>query len=1007
MPAVTHGLRIVASDSNKLGDTLTLLTRDLFHTLGYEDCRFNVHKPGRELDVEARHCYENRRMFAECKATSEPIGGSDINKFVGALDVERRRHAPTPLHGYFVSLSGFRESAVEQEKDAGGDRVTLITGHDIVRRLTDGNVVVRPEVAIENATRCAATVSADLRVMDVELLGHADGWAWSVRFGVEDEPTHVCLVHADGRVLSEAAAAALLGSLPGLRVLHGKPRIGPSDPEPDLDYYKDYLLNEYGAITLEGMPADHEVGSRSFRLESLYVPLLLQPDDVHVGTLLHDQSRIAVLGPPGAGKTTILKRLAIAYADPARKPDLDDALPDDDWLPVFIRCRHVAGGSGHNPITEIIGDLMVRAERPEKRQEFVEAVSRKLRDGQVLLLVDGLDEISDTSERVAFVSQLRTFLARYPSIKVVVTSREVGFRAVAGAVAAICDPHRVAELSGEGVRQLVQAWHREVLGERADVERDAAELADSILMSDRVMRLAVNPLLLTTLLLVKRWVGQLPRKRTVLYQKAVEVLLMTWNVEGHQPIDQDEALPQLAYAAFCMMEARRTQVSANELTLLFREARAAMQEIFAYTRTSVSDFIQRVEERSSLLVLSGHEVIDGSLQPLYEFKHLTFQEYLTALAITQGWVPEDRRDDSPAAMLHAHLGNESWREVVSLTGVMSGRRAAGLIELLTKRLRDPKWKNMAGLLEENLVDCLHDEVAIPPELARTALETIIERRAEPSAAISPLRRLLNTRFADLVHETLSDAILNNKKPLGNYCLAFSDVVTAGLPTKAASAEEVSDQVLASIESGGLLEQCSGAGRLVNAAYVVDARENTHEFTGMEGLGLTWSHLASPAQAAAERFVAGLPEAASLIFAWALVWCTEILQLDDELSAEVQNRALTTWLATDDPDLAYFSSWLAGNLAHTPLWHEHVDREQILPKMEARWHEIWRSHLPPRETEMQRFALIMVAVRLGGPWSNPSMIDMVRTTARKNGLSDRTGALLDVLGAGPPKEPQGW
>src|SRR6185436_1782460 len=129
------------------------------------------------------------------------------------------------------------------------------------------------------------------------------------------------------------------------------------------------------------------------------------------------------------------------------------------------------------------------------------------------------------------------------------------------AVATICEPYSVAELSPDGVRQLVRAWHREVVGERADVQRDAAELADAILESDRVMKLAVNPLLLTTLLLVKRWVGQLPRKRTVLYQKAVEVLLMTWNVEGHQPIEQDEALPQLAYAAFCMMEAGQTQVS--------------------------------------------------------------------------------------------------------------------------------------------------------------------------------------------------------------------------------------------------------------------------------------------------------------------------------------------------------------------------------------------------------------------------------------------------------------
>ncbi len=996
-----YGLRIVASDSNQRGDTLTLLSRDLFHTLGYEDCRFNVHKSGRELDVEATHCYENRRLVAECKATADPIGGSDINKFVGALDAERRRHKLVPVHGYFVSLSGFRETAVEQEKDAGGDRVTLITGDDIVQRLIEGKVVVRADVAIENATRCAALVSTELRVLKVELLGHAGGWAWLVQFGTGFDPTHACLVHADGRVLSGTAGSALADSISGLEVLHAAPGSENSAGEPDLSYYKDYLLSEYGAITLEGMPADHEVGPRRFQLESLYVPLQLQPDEVHIGTLLHAKSRIAVLGPPGAGKTTVLKRLAIAYADPTRKLGLD-ALPDEDWLPVFIRCRHIAGGSGHKPITEIIGDLMVRAEHPEKRQDFVDAVGRKLRDGQVLLLVDGLDEISDTSERVSFVSQLRTFLARYPSIRVVVTSREVGFRAVAGAVAAICEPFTVAELSEDGIRQLVQAWHREVLGERADVERDADELTDSILASDRVLRLARNPLLLTTLLLVKRWVGQLPRKRTVLYQKAVEVLLMTWNVEGHQPIEQEEALPQLAYAAFTMMEAGQTQVSAKELTSLFHEARSAMPEIFSYTGTSVNDFIRRVEERSSLLVLSGHQVIDGALQPIYEFKHLTFQEYLTALAITYGWVPEHRRDDSPARMLQPHLGVESWREVVALTSVMIGRKAAGLITLLTSMLKDQE-PGGGDQLEDNLVDCLYDEVAVAPELAKAAMETIIENRQLRPLG-SPLSRLLTTRFAELLWETMLDAILSNRKPLGTYCDFFAGLSTAELMAKASSAEDMSALMVTSLESDSLVDQCIGAGTLMSTAFSVTFDNHHNGYDELSRLNLSREHLVAPARAAAARFVAGLPEAPSMLFTWALAWCTPIIEADAQLSADVVTKALDDWLGSNDPDVSHFSAWLVGNHAGSSAWHQQADRADIFPKIEAKWRDIHPSDHEIPSLEIQQFAVLAVAVGLGGPWAKSTMIDMVKAAMRENDeTSENFPKLLEQLGVADTEE----
>jgi predicted NACHT family NTPase len=181
----------------------------------------------------------------------------------------------------------------------------------------------------------------------------------------------------------------------------------------------------------------------------------------------------------------------------------------------------------------------------ERTRAFRAHVDLALRDGEVLLLVDGLDEISDPGDCTAFVRNLRTFLAIYPNVSLVVTSREAGFRHVAGLLAAVCRHTRLADFDADDIRRLSVAWHREVVGDRPDVVAEAEALAATIVANDRIRQLAVNPLLLTTLLLVKRWVGQLPTRRSVLYGKAVEVLLMTWNVEGHDPIEQDEALPQL------------------------------------------------------------------------------------------------------------------------------------------------------------------------------------------------------------------------------------------------------------------------------------------------------------------------------------------------------------------------------------------------------------------------------------------------------------------------------
>src|SRR5712671_2125266 len=104
-------IRILEADANKRGDLFGRLMVDLFLALGYDEARLNVHKSGREIDLQATHRTEKRQVRAECKATHELIGGDLINKFIGALDAEKRQSRQHPIVGYFVSLAGFTETA--------------------------------------------------------------------------------------------------------------------------------------------------------------------------------------------------------------------------------------------------------------------------------------------------------------------------------------------------------------------------------------------------------------------------------------------------------------------------------------------------------------------------------------------------------------------------------------------------------------------------------------------------------------------------------------------------------------------------------------------------------------------------------------------------------------------------------------------------------------------------------------------------------------------------------
>src|SRR5688500_14225374 len=102
-------VRILAAESNARGDLFGRLVEDFFLALGYSDCRLNIHKSGREVDLVASHRLENRHALAECKAQADHVGGAAINKFAGVLDAERRTGRYPDLSGYFLSVSGFKE----------------------------------------------------------------------------------------------------------------------------------------------------------------------------------------------------------------------------------------------------------------------------------------------------------------------------------------------------------------------------------------------------------------------------------------------------------------------------------------------------------------------------------------------------------------------------------------------------------------------------------------------------------------------------------------------------------------------------------------------------------------------------------------------------------------------------------------------------------------------------------------------------------------------------------
>lgn len=126
---------------------------------------------------------------------------------------------------------------------------------------------------------------------------------------------------------------------------------------------------------------------------------------------------IVILGDPGSGKTTHMKRMLLWCL---RKGSKSMGLPKD-MLPVFLPLReikHLEEG-----LDRFIQDqLTIR--HFKMRPDFGK---RLMKRGNLLFLLDGLDEVADLSQREKVSEWIEEAFVDYPDCRYVVTCRFAGY----------------------------------------------------------------------------------------------------------------------------------------------------------------------------------------------------------------------------------------------------------------------------------------------------------------------------------------------------------------------------------------------------------------------------------------------------------------------------------------------------------------------------------------------------------------------------------------------------
>jgi formylglycine-generating enzyme required for sulfatase activity/energy-coupling factor transporter ATP-binding protein EcfA2 len=440
--------------------------------------------------------------------------------------------------------------------------------------------------------------------------------------------------------------------------------------------------------------------------------------NVSVNQALAEHKRLVVLGDPGSGKTTLLRYLTLLYArDQAeRTQSVQEKLriADANVLPIFLPLRNIGSYLAHHHSKDdgthghaLLLQFLIQTLENERITVKAEFFDEWLTSGRAAILLDGLDEVADPDLRRRVSRLVDAFTRAYPNCRYVVTSRIVGYTDASHLTEGYVTT-TVRDFTLDDVRKFLTQWHRFVaiglMGPGDPAELHAADqtrqLLDAIEKNDRVRELAINPLMLTVIALIHRDQVKLPDRRAELYQEAVDVLLGKWDdargvheslTLNGRPFDISDRRLVLQQVALAMHEQSIKEIDTGPLRDLLAKQLAGADP--RETDAAVARFLNVIQERTGLLIARA----EGT----YAFSHLTFQEYLAALAIAG-------KDDYLEYTLH-RTADEWWREVILLE--------AGQLSTLSK---EKTTRLIRGIADAKAEPAPHHNLVLAAECVRDA-----------------------------------------------------------------------------------------------------------------------------------------------------------------------------------------------------------------------------------------------------------------------------------------------
>lgn len=319
-------------------------------------------------------------------------------------------------------------------------------------------------------------------------------------------------------------------------------------------------------------------------------------------------TEVLVIGDPGVGKSTALRRIAYELSGKAIRESTTKLIP------ILLRARDLADSEG-----DLLQVISAQASEVANTGKPVFGPT-DLESGKVALLVDALDEVASMEGRQRVLGRLEGVHAAYPKTRIVLTSREGAYL---GSLAGL-ETYMPFRMSDIDLRQAKQIVERVARGRAVPVET-REELLRRL---QEIHGFQLNPLLVTVFVATSDYSRRdIPANITELFKKFTELMLGRWDAtkgfsqQYHAPL-KDFLLQRVAYK---MHEKRLTSLPLSDFRSIVGEELSSRG-----LRADARQLIDEILDRSGLLRTSGDAV---------EFRHHLVQEFFAGRAIQEEAIP--------------------------------------------------------------------------------------------------------------------------------------------------------------------------------------------------------------------------------------------------------------------------------------------------------------------------------------------------------------------------------